>query len=347
MNKLLVFLKIYKTPILFLFIFFIGVSLGFILFSYLQLLRDQVDSDKPAIYSTHREGNLTSPILDCELYDKNSFSSLKPLENRISQEINESKRNPVIREVAYYYREMKNGGWVGIDEKMDFAPASLLKVPLMMAIYKKAEKEPDVLNREMEYIKDATITMGLTQNIVPSIKLEKGKKYAVNEILHSMIVFSDNDAQQMIMDVLSAKEFDETYIDLGLEIPGIRQVEDTMSVRDYATFFRILYNASYLTREYSESALRLLAKTEFDGLTAHLPPGTIVAHKFGERGYPDDTGRELKQLHDCGIVYHPYRPYLICVMTRGFDFQEQKKVIQTISGLTFEDLTRRASLSGN
>jgi len=27
------------------------------------------------------------------------------------------------------------------------------------------------------------------------------------------------------------------------------------------------------------------------------------------------------QLHDCGIVYYPETPYLLCVMTKGWNFE--------------------------
>lgn len=45
-----------------------------------------------------------------------------------------------------------------------------------------------------------------------------------------------------------------------------------------------------------------------------------------------------RELHDCGIIYHPYRPYLLCVMTSGKDFQGLKDTIQAISTLTYQEV---------
>jgi hypothetical protein len=41
-------------------------------------------------------------------------------------------------------------------------------------------------------------------------------------------------------------------------------------------------------------------------------------------------GEEV-QLHDCGIVYYPKRPYILCVMTRGEKMDVLPKVIKEIS----------------
>jgi hypothetical protein len=52
-------------------------------------------------------------------------------------------------------------------------------------------------------------------------------------------------------------------------VPGVKTPEDFLSVKDMATFFRILYNASYLGRENSEYALKLLSQVDFNnGLRA-------------------------------------------------------------------------------
>jgi len=105
-----------------------------------------------------------------------------------------------------------------------------------------------------------------------------------------------------------------------------------MNVVDYAAFFEILYNATYLNKEMSEKALAILTKSTFNyGLVGGVPIGVEVAHKFGERIF-----EEYKQLHDCGIIYKENNPYLLCIMTRGDmmegdNFNDLAMVIKKIS----------------
>lgn len=135
---------------------------------------------------------------------------------------------------------------------------------------------------------------------------------------------------------ISENDLSRIYTDLGIEIPGIRNVDDFMSVKDYASFFRVLYNASYLNREMSEKALDLLSKTDFeDGIVKNLPRNIKVSQKFGERRIDD-----ISQLHDCGIVYKSKNPYLICVMTRGRSIDDLKKVIQNLSFETYTSIEK-------
>ncbi|HEX8923420.1 MAG TPA: serine hydrolase, partial [Patescibacteria group bacterium] len=114
---------------------------------------------------------------------------------------------------------------------------------------------------------------------------------------------------------------------------------DIISVKSYASFFRILFNSSYLDNDMSEKALEILSTSRFkDGLIAGVPNGVAIAHKFGERQYLA-TGQ--KQLHDCGIVYPASsRPYLICVMTRGQDFSHMENSIKDISAAIYNEVGR-------
>ena len=81
--------------------------------------------------------------------------------------------------------------------------------------------------------------------------------------------------------------------------------------------------------------LEILSKTDYKkGLLAGLPEGITVAHKFGERAYSDSN---IKQLHECGIVYITGSPYLVCIMTRGTDFDQLASVIAEISSVIYKD----------
>jgi hypothetical protein len=106
----------------------------------------------------------------------------------------------------------------------------------------------------------------------------------------------------------------ETFQELGLIDPSAKS-ENTLTTRGYASLFRLLYNASFLNAEMSDKILKWLAESDYQtGLRAGVPKGVKVANKFGERSF---KGGGVKQLHDCGIVYYPSNPYLICIMTRG------------------------------
>lgn len=88
----------------------------------------------------------------------------------------------------------------------------------------------------------------------------------------------------------------------------------------------------------SERALNLLSRVEFnEGISKGLPSNTIFAHKFGER----ELANGVSQLHDCGIVYYPGHPYVICVMTRGSDFKTLSDTIAEISRITFSEISRK------
>ncbi len=156
-----------------------------------------------------------------------------------------------------------------------------------------------------------------------------------------MIIYSDNNPSKLLAQNIKAPAFFRPYEELGLPLPTVENGEYYLRVKDYATFFRVLYNTSYLTREYSEKALRILAKSEFkDALVAGVPGNVIVAHKFGERIWEDTKEH---QMHDCGIIYHPDAPYLLCVMTRGKSFDKLKKTIADISKLVYEEIDSQSN----
>jgi hypothetical protein len=73
------------------------------------------------------------------------------------------------------------------------------------------------------------------------------------------------------------------------------------------------------------------------GLRAGVPPAVAVAHKFGEWQLEEDVPAR-EQLHDCGIVYEPHRPYLLCIMTRGREFATLPGVIAELSRATYEEV---------
>lgn len=283
-------------------------------------------------------GEFTNPLLECDLAEE-VFTELRPFKNKVEDFVKQTQATSNnVDFVSVYFRDLSNGPWFGINEKENFTPASLLKVPLMIAYFKQAEKNPEILQKSFSFEDDGTLPLA-QQTILPSQTLEVGKVYTVEDLLYRMIVYSDNKAQHLVVKNMDVDTFSKVYSDFGLSIPSQNTPETLVSVKNYASFFRMLFNASYLSKFYSEKALKLLSQVEYkDALVAGVPAAIKVAHKFGER---QNIGQSQKQLHDCGIVYYPKHPYLLCLMSRGDSIPDQAQVIRDLSKLIYQEVDKQ------
>ncbi len=277
---------------------------------------------------------LIHPLLDVD--PSREFHELRPFQHKMAQEIERLRKDGALSSAAYYFRDLDNGPVMGQGEHTPFKAASLLKVPVMFAVLKAAEKDPGFLDRKFPAL---PYSVSLDQHFKPLNPATVGREYTVRELLGFMIRGSDNAAALTLTRTLRNEQYLEVFSDLGLRIPDIRDLDDPVTVKEYATFFRILYNASFLGRDQSQLALELLAAAEFKrGLCSGVPAGVAVAHKFGET-----TGADgLKMLHDCGIVYHATHPYVLCVMTRGADFERLAGAIASLSTLAYREVDASA-----
>lgn len=285
-----------------------------------------------------------NPLVECDDNSQTVLNKYIPFEAEIKNKIKDEviARNPDV-EISYYFRNLNNGPWFGSNEDDKFSPASLLKVPIMMAFFKESESNPSILDKIVLYGKRVEGDI-VSQNTIINKPLQVGKSYSIGELVKTMIDDSNNEALYLLGDNISEQTVDQVYKDLGITIPDIRGPNDYISVKEYASFFRILYNAAYLEKDTSEKALQILSGSEFhDGLEAGIPKGLKIAHKFGERQIVNADGSMVKQLHDCGIIYYEKYPYLLCVMTKGNNTTTTtlSDIIRNISKIIYSEISQK------
>ena len=282
--------------------------------------------------------SLINPLLECEIGGERLSKQFVTFRYQVEAEVNRLISSGEVENMSVYFRDLNNGLGFGINEKEGFTPASLLKLPVMIAYFKRSEVDPSILKKTYSYTDPQD--RNKKENIKPRDPIMRGKPYTVDDLITQMMVYSDNNAMALLVENLPIQMQDQVYTDLGITIPGVRGTEDYMSVSDYASFFRILYNASYLSKDNSQKALSLLTKVDFsDGIRAGIPKEVVVANKFGER----QLG-QTQQLHDCGIVYFNDHPYLLCVMSRGNDFTKLTSSIKDISHLVYSEVDKQEKL---
>ncbi len=279
-----------------------------------------------------------NPLLECDTeFDNAVFPNA--IKATLTSYINSGLSKKEFTHAAVYYRDLNNGPWFGINQSSLFTPASLIKVPIMMIYYKKAETNPKVLDQLLE-VKETIPNISQEDEFKPDVTLTVGSKYTVDELIKHMIVYSDNTAYKTLKDNLTIAEFNGVFSDLGIDIVPLETnpTEKVLSLIEYSSLFRVLYNSSYLSRQYSEKALKLLSDVVYtEGIVAGVPDDILVSHKFGERS---NASTQEKQLHDCGIIYAEKDPYLLCVMTRGNDFSQLSNALKEISKLTYDAVGR-------
>ena len=289
------------------------------------------------IHDNSSSYKFTNPILDCEFDNQDQNTII--FSGNVIKKVEQIKDKYSLDFISLYYRDLNNGPWVGVNEKETFAPASLSKVPLLMEFLHETESNPSLLNKEVEII-PSSINQEIHQNITFDGVLEVGKKYTLNEIVESMIEKSDNTAVTALIQNINLNALGEVFKAVGVPFKDAT-TEMSVRVKDFAGFFRVLFNASYLSREMSEKALDILSKTEYkDGLVAGVPSGVVVSHKFGERNIAGSE--DSNQLHDCGIIYYPNKPYILCVMTRGNNQTNQGKSIKELSNYIYNEVDKNS-----
>ncbi len=263
-------------------------------------------------------------LIDRNVQDENTIIHYKGLKEKIQDKIKPSGNE---EEVGIFIQDIRTGSWSGLNERKGFIPASLLKIPIMLAVLKNIERGTLSLQTKIQIEQE-----DIDQSYQSGIDRRVGEEVAVTQLLEDMISYSDNTAKNALKRQITSNELDSIFKHVGIENPYRAPPNNqTVSPRDYIRLFKALYYSTYLSPELSQLGLELATDTSNENmLSAGVPPGTQVAHKFGI------YGEGSLALHDCGIVYHEKNPYYICIMTQNIPIDKAARLIRDISQTTYE-----------
>ncbi len=305
---------------------------------------DKTEPAKKENVKLPAKAKLLNPLSYAADFQNLYFDELNELKLKLPAFIDSlEKTNPGLN-LSCYFRDLNNGMTILYKPNKKYSPASLMKVPIMMTALKHVQ-DGDLDLKEKLVFETAKHTMF---NNKDGVQYQNGKSYTIQQLLEFMIIHSDNIAVVMLLDRIGLSQVESAERALGLEIGTANDQHDTVvTVRNFSNFFRSLYNASYLNREYSEKALKLLTKAEFDrGLRASIPKNVKTAHKFGIRdvvsGPAGSKNYDAIQLHHFAIVYYPHKPYLLGVMSSSDHGEEDMDLaLRAISKKVYSTIDKR------
>ncbi len=278
-----------------------------------------------------KEYPFISSDIDCQSIDEKA-NQVEGLHKTITQVVESEKGQHHIIRASVFYRDLNTRRWFGVNDLDKFYPASLIKLPIAIMYYKVAELEPYIFDNTLQI--PADMGDNSDQHYPPADPLLAGQTYSIREMIRHMLIYSDNAPFSALYD--GGKLFrDKILSDLGIYSPPTGQSQEMWNVtaRSYANIFRMLYNASYVNITSANEILSLLSQSTFkNGIVAGVPGSVKVSHKFGEaEGTLADGTVQSRILNDCGIVYKPDAPYILCLMLEGQDYGDMEKVMQRIS----------------
>ena len=319
-----------------------AVCIGLILFAFedhqtTSKLRAVRESD----FASSSAYEFTDPLMSVSSGGVNPAPEYAQLYQKVSTYIT-GQQSAGLTTASVSFRDIDNSDGFNVNPTTLYDPASLTKIPLAMAYYSLAEQDPTVLSQTIYYSGDPDLDAN--EQIESPVQLAPGN-FTVEHMIEHMIRYSDNNAEQLLADHLGAigqlKVLATLFADLGIK-PNPDDPEYA-TAQSYSLFLRVLYNATYLDRDHSEKLLQLLAQSDFSkGIEGGVPNGISVAQKFGDVRITDAQGTQVgAELQDCGIVYDPDHPFVLCIMTKGSNIHYLESVISDISQIVYQNIEQR------
>ena len=270
-----------------------------------------------------REGGLSgmiSPISESiQDISREGLGSNRPQTGEVEKKIGDLVKGLQGTYGVYVYNLTSRHSY-GFNQEKVFPAASLIKLPLIIALYQEAEAGN--IDLESEYVlraEDKKTGAGVIQ-YKPA-----GTKYTYRKLTELMGRNSDNTAFNVVRQLLGDERIQATIDDLGMTKTSLE--ENETSPTDIGLFFRKFYAQSLLTRNHRDEIVDYLTKTAFeDRIPAGVPEGVKVAHKIGN---------ETNSFSDAGIVFGK-EPFILVIISKDALEKEALEALQEITKIVWE-----------
>ena len=230
------------------------------------------------------------------------------------------------------------GKYVDIKASKAYPAASIIKIPVLIQLFKSIEANQLTIYDEM--------------TLTPYYKAEGsgdlqnrmlGSKYTIDELARVMITKSDNSATNMLMSAMgSMTDVNSGIRNWGLKnthinnwLPDIAGTNYT-TAKDLATMLYNLDNPGFLNINSREYIIDYMSHVENNRLIqAGLDPKALFVHKTGDIG---------KMLGDAGIVFAPSgKKYIVIILAnRPYNSPLGKDFIQKASNVIYTSIVSGA-----
>jgi len=217
---------------------------------------------------------------------------------------------------TYALTDLRSGAHISRDEDRVMPTASLIKVPILVALYQFVEQGGAALQDRIQYREDQyCLGSGVLVHMTP------GAEMTVRDAAALMIVISDNIATNMMIDLIGLERINQTMRDLGLPVTTIfrRQGDRGAGLDAYKIWIstaaemtrllELIARHEAVSAAASEDMLRILRRQDYrHELSGKLPwneLNRLENHK--ENWVAEKGGAFLNGIRTSGAIFHGER----------------------------------------
>ncbi|MBK5097718.1 MAG: serine hydrolase [Gemmatimonadetes bacterium] len=258
-------------------------------------------------------------------------------------------------EYGFAYRDLETGAEILLGPDTEFHAASMMKVPVMVRLYRMADAgtldldAPLPVRNEFTSIYDgSTYPLTWDDDSDSTLYALTGTAVPTRELIDLMITRSSNLATNILIELADPDSIAAMLEEFGAQgMKVLRGVEDipayrhgmnnTTSARGLLELYTALGRGTAASPASTRAMLDILLGQEFnDAIPAGLPAGVPVAHK---------TGWITEIDHDGGLVFPTVgSPYVLVILTRGVEDEAvTRRAAADVSRMIWESRTAAGS----
>ncbi|MBH8582409.1 serine hydrolase [Thermoactinomyces sp. CICC 10735] len=233
------------------------------------------------------------------------------------------------------------------NEKQPFVAASMIKVPVMVAVYRAHALGKLCLSDRIELRREDRVGgSGVLQH------LSYGTKFTIQDLVTLMIIQSDNTATNLLIDRLGKEFVQETLLALEMTdtvfinrlhiVPAGSNKTNQITAKDMARCFRLLATGQAVSRDASRKMVEILKKQQWRNcLPGRLPPSdSEIIGSLPRWEMAHKTGWVNQTLHDGGILYIASHSLILVVLSSGLDHHQSQREINHIGKWVYDAYTQ-------
>lgn len=227
-----------------------------------------------------------------------------------------------------------------------FYAASIIKIPIMAAVFAAAEEGSIRLGDFLQLRKDDIVGgSGVLQFMSPGIELP------INDLMTLMIIQSDNTATNMMIDLVGMEKIQAVMSGFGMDrseihhklmiVQANRTNSNEITAADMTTLLTQIAQGKCVSLHASEQMVRIMKQQQLsNGLIDHLPANeSPLVGAIPKWELAGKTGLIEGIMHECALLYVHDRCVAVTVLSEGYTEDEAREMIAQIGS----DVYRYAS----